>query len=470
MKRIAAILLSISLSLLPAGAQQIQSQWAGKRVAFLGDSITDAGQLKGPNNIYWRQMQDILGITPYVYGISGHKMNQIPGQADKLLKEHGQNVDAILVFVGTNDYNSGTPLGEWFSYDTQPADYNGTVIETPHRTPIFSDETFRGRINCTMRHLKANFPDKQIIFLTPIHRAFAEFGPTNRQPDESHSNKAGIFIDEYIDAIKEAADVWAVPVIDLNSISGLYPLMDVHTRYFRNADKDRLHPNTPGQMRMALAISYQLLAYPASFPKYVALTFDDGPNTVTTPKVLDLLAQYDIPATFFVIGRNIDRKSAKVMLRAKAMGCEIENHTQTHPHLSELPTESIKSEIEATSAAIEKYTGEAPRFLRPPYLDWNAGVASATGLTLVGGYCPDDWDSNQTVQGRIDGVRANIKDGDVLLMHDFANNEDTVEALRTIIPELLDRGFTFVTVSELFKLRWPDGQSPRHEQIYHNVY
>lgn len=470
MKKVLAIFAGIALALLPATAQQIQSQWAGKRVAFLGDSITDANQLKGPNNIYWRQMQDILGIEPLVYGINGHQMRQIPGQADKLLADHGQAVDAILVFAGTNDYNSGIPLGEWYSYDTVSADYNGKFIETPHRSLIFSEETFRGRINITLRHLKTNFPDKQIILLTPIHRGYAEFGPTNHQPDESHSNRIGIFVDEYIKVIKEAANVWSVPVIDLNALCGLYPNMDEHTGYFRKAKTDRLHPNTAGQMRMAWTLACQLTAFPASFPKFVALTFDDGPTTDITPRILDLIAKYDIPATFFVNGNKIDKKSVKVMQRAHDMGCEIENHTITHPHLTTLKPEEVKAEIEKNSEIIEKYTSEAPHYLRPPYLDWNAEVAAATGLTLIGGYCPSDWEPTQTVQGRIDGILTNIKDGDVLLMHDFEGNEGTVKALETVIPELLSRGFTFVTVSELFKLRFPDGQEPRHDIVYHNVY
>ena len=70
-----------------------------------------------------------------------------------------------------------------------------------------------------------------------------------------------------IQAVREIADVWAVPVIDLASISGLYPLVDEQAHYFRNAETDRLHPNTPGHLRMAWAIAYQLLGYPAGFPK-----------------------------------------------------------------------------------------------------------------------------------------------------------------------------------------------------------
>lgn len=459
------------LAALPCGAQQIQSQWAGRRVAFLGDSIIDVHQFGKLNNVFWNDLKDILGIEPHVYGISGHRMDHIPGQADKMVAELGQNFDAIIIFIGTNDYNNGVPIGEWFEYDMQEAIYNGVPITTPHRTPCFDNSTFRGRTNIALSDLKSRFPDKQIILLTPIHRAFFQAGPTNIQPDESHANKIGVFLDEYVRSIKEAGELWSVPVIDLNAICGLYPLMDEYAPYFRNVEHDRLHPNTPGHLRMAWSLAYQLLAYPSYFPKYVALTFDDGPNTIVTPQVLDLLREYDIPATFFVEGKNIDKKSAAVMRRAAEMGCEIENHSFNHPHLTELAPDKVADEIARTSALIEKYTGRAPQYLRPPYLACDSTTfAAVPDLTFIGGYCPRDWDKNQTVEGRISGTLEHITDGDVLLMHDFSTNQDTVEALKTIIPELKARGFTFVTVSDLMALTWPEGTKPRHNQLYHGAY
>ena len=85
------------------------------------------------------------------------------------------------------------------------------------------------------------------------------------QPDESYPNSLGLYADAYVDAVKEAANVWAVPVIDLNSICGLYPNADSHTRYFHDAQSDRLHPNAEGHYRMAKALAYQLSSYPANF-------------------------------------------------------------------------------------------------------------------------------------------------------------------------------------------------------------
>ncbi len=273
-KRFFLILFSALCLAAAASAQPLlPSQWDGKRVAFLGDSITDARQIGTTNDVYWHMLEGILGIRPYVYGISGHRMNQIIGQGERLEREHGQDVDAIIVFIGTNDYNGGIPLGEWYTYSYEQTvaanrQTGRTEVFRKHRELVYDDATFRGRANTTLRWLKTHYPDKQIIFLTPIHRAYAMFSADNIQPPESFANACGLFIEDYIRAVRELADVWAVPVIDLASISGLYPMLDEHAKYFRNADTDRLHPNTEGHWRMAWAIAYQLLGYPADFPQH----------------------------------------------------------------------------------------------------------------------------------------------------------------------------------------------------------
>lgn len=89
-----------------------QHPWQGKRVGYIGDSITDPNCYGDKIKKYWSFLQEWLGITPYVYGVSGRQWNDVPRQAEKLKKEHGNEVDAILVFMGTNDFNSGLPIGE----------------------------------------------------------------------------------------------------------------------------------------------------------------------------------------------------------------------------------------------------------------------------------------------------------------------------------------------------------------------
>jgi hypothetical protein len=116
-----------------------------------------------------------------------------------------------------------------------------------------------------MAFLKANYPDQQIIIMTPIHRAFATFSDKNVQPDENFANDLGLYQDDYVNVLREAASIWAVPLIDLFSISGLYPLEDSHVKYYMNGKTDRLHPNSLGNYRLAKTIQYQLLSLPATF-------------------------------------------------------------------------------------------------------------------------------------------------------------------------------------------------------------
>ena len=286
MKKFAIIvaLLCLTLPVVAKSKAEIKSQWQGARVAYLGDSITDKKQVdKGVNDTYWLYLESILGTESLVYGISGHQWHQIPGQADKLIAEHGQNVDAIMIFVGTNDYNASVPIGQWYTEEVVDVEVSGPkgaksgiVTKRLKRTLIMDDKTVCGRINITMSKLKEAYPTKQIILLTPIHRGDAFLTDRNVQPDEMHANGVGEYVDAYIDVIKEAGNVWAVPVIDLNSISGLYPLAESNALYWRRPSleksettggrrKDRLHPNSEGHLRMARVLAYQLLGYPAKF-------------------------------------------------------------------------------------------------------------------------------------------------------------------------------------------------------------
>lgn len=469
--RLSAIFAALALTVQPSAAQVLpENQWTGCKVAFLGDSITDESQLKWSNNVYWNCLAELLGIEPYVYGISGNRMNQIIPQAERLEAELGQGVDAIFVFIGTNDYNASVPMGEWYEVSERRTFIDGpTEVTRKHRELIYDEDTFKGRTNSVMRYLKTHYPDKQIIFLTPIHRGYAQFGDKLMQPSEDYSNGCGLFIDDYVQAIREAGQIWSVPVIDLYSISGLAPMVDRHGSYFRNPGTDRLHPGTRGHWRLAYTIAYQLLAYPSRFPKYVALSFDDGPNTVTTPKVLDLLDRHGVRATFFVIGQNINDESVKVMQRASRMGCDIENHSYTHSFMSNMDASQLKDEIDRTSDLVERYTGRRPTLFRPPYINHNKLMHDTIDLTFICGLGCNDWEDSTSVETRIKLILDNVRDGDLLLLHDFEGNDKTVEALEYVIPELKRRGFEFVTVPELFEIR---GAEPvaHNGRIYTNCF
>ena len=202
-------------------------------------------------------------------------------------------------------------------------------------------------------------------------------------------------------------------------------------------------------------------------PLAVALSFDDGPNNTITPQVLDLLEQYGIPASFFVIGRNVGDETADVMKRAVSLGCDIENHSFNHPYMSRLTESEMISEISATDSLIVKYVGAEPRFFRPPYIDTNALLHSTVDKTFICGYSCHDWDPAVSAEARVDLVMDHIRDGLIILLHDGSGNQPTVEALKTIIPTLLDRGCRFMTVPGLFEAK---GLTPEpHDGIVYST-
>lgn len=202
--------------------------------------------------------------------------------------------------------------------------------------------------------------------------------------------------------------------------------------------------------------------------KLLALSFDDGPNDETTPKVLDLLEEFKVPASFFVIGQNINDSSAKQMTRAISLGCEIQNHSLTHTFMTELSEEEIAEEIRKTDELIEKHTGTRPWLFRPPYINHNESMHQVIGHTFICGVGCEDWVAERTAQERYETLISQLKDGDIILLHDFVGNDNTVEALRMLIPELQKQGYEFVTVTELFKRK---GITPeKHNgKIYSNV-
>ena len=158
-------------------------------------------------------------------------------------EEHGGEVDAIVILMGTNDFNDGVPIGEWFTEtEEQVMAARGQTqkLETrKKRTPIMDGSTYKGRINIGINRLKQLFPDKQIVLLTPLHRSLANFGETNVQPDENYQNSCGEYVDAYVQAVKEAGNVWGVPVIDFNAVTGLNPMVEEQLIYSIDAGYDR---------------------------------------------------------------------------------------------------------------------------------------------------------------------------------------------------------------------------------------
>ena len=199
----------------------------------------------------------------------------------------------------------------------------------------------------------------------------------------------------------------------------------------------------------------------------IALTFDDGPNTVTTPQVLDILEKEKIVGSFFLIADSITPESAEQTRRAKALGYDIENHSRTHCFMDRMTPEQIREEVRYCTEKIVEITGEAPTFFRPPFIAVNQDMYDNIDLTFICGAGCEDWVPSVSARERAERVLAHAEDGQIVLLHDLPGNINTVEALKIIIPELKKRGFEFVTVSQLFELA---GIQPVRNRLYSNVY
>ncbi len=197
--------------------------------------------------------------------------------------------------------------------------------------------------------------------------------------------------------------------------------------------------------------------------KLIALTFDDGPNTTTTNEVLDLLEQYDAKATFFLIGDNINSESAVSVKRAFDMGCEIGNHSKTHSNMSSMSAEVIKTEIDFVDAWVEQITGTKTTFFRPPFIDVSQSMYDAIDLPFICGIDCQDYMENVSAEARAAYILNGAVDGTIVLLHDAAGNEKTVEALKIAMPQLAAEGYEFVTLSELFARQ---GETPKDYILY----
>ncbi len=191
--------------------------------------------------------------------------------------------------------------------------------------------------------------------------------------------------------------------------------------------------------------------------KCIALTFDDGPSAKYTVKILDILDKYNAKATFFVIGQNAE-KHPEIVLEEFTRGHEIGNHTYSHPNLKNISAEKFIDEINKTQNVIREITGSEPRLFRPPggYLN-NTIVSELHELeysSVLWSWRQDtrDW-ACPSVKRVVNGVLENLQDGDIILFHDYNSKESpTPEALDLILSDLTQKGYRFVTVSQLMEI------------------
>lgn len=182
-----------------------------------------------------------------------------------------------------------------------------------------------------------------------------------------------------------------------------------------------------------------------TIPK-VALTFDDGPSSQYTEKLLDGLKERGVKASFFIIGESI-KENEKIIKRMYDEGHLIGNHTYTHIDLAKTNFSDACKEINDTNKCIEDITGYTPQYIRPPYGDWNNKLLEETDMSVVlWTVDPEDWkDQNADVVAA--RVMKNTRSGDIILLHDIFDS--SVDAALKIVDGLQNKGYQFVTIDKL---------------------
>lgn len=190
------------------------------------------------------------------------------------------------------------------------------------------------------------------------------------------------------------------------------------------------------------------LAPPAP-PKSIALTIDDGPNPTWTPKMLDLLAEHEIHATFFIIGEQV-KEFPKLTRRIADAGHQICNHTETHPiSIADMSKKKVRKEIVEAHDRIADVTGVVPQFFRSPGGNWSKTVLDMVAehdmLPIDWAVDPRDW--ARPGVGRIRRAMLKGKENNIILCHDGGGDRSqTLKALDSVIPKLKKRGLTFVAL------------------------
>lgn len=194
--------------------------------------------------------------------------------------------------------------------------------------------------------------------------------------------------------------------------------------------------------------------------KLIALTFDDGPYSPVTNRILDTLEKHGAKATFFVVGNRVASYKSTVK-RAHNLGCEIASHTWSHKNLTKLSVSEMNSEIKKSVDAITDVTGGNVTLVRPPEGGVNGTVQANIGYPLIMWSVDSmDW-KHRNATKNYNTIVNHVFDGCIILMHDLY--PATAETVEKLVPDLMAKGYKFVTVTELMEAR---GVSMQNGQKY----
>ncbi|MGL6100514.1 MAG: polysaccharide deacetylase family protein [Fusobacteriaceae bacterium] len=190
--------------------------------------------------------------------------------------------------------------------------------------------------------------------------------------------------------------------------------------------------------------------------KLLALTFDDGPNDNSLLKILELLDEYKIKASFFFIGSYIEKYPDET-IKTFNSGHLVLNHSYAHPNLKDATEDEVFLEISKANKVIKNILGVDSKFYRPPY-----GVITENKIKALGRLHMDliswnvdtrDWSNRETLDSVIEITKKQTKPGSIILMHTQPGKMRTYEALKILIPHFKKEGYTFVKLDEILNIK-----------------
>lgn len=195
----------------------------------------------------------------------------------------------------------------------------------------------------------------------------------------------------------------------------------------------------------------------------VALTFDDGPHPTKTAEVIDILNQYGVKATFFDIGNLMEQYPETLKLEVES-GCDVGGHTYSHVNLNELSQEEIINEVTRMEDAFREITGKELQYIRPTYGNANALVRNTVNRPLINWTIDSrDWETRDTDKILEEIYQTDDFDGKIIILHVIYDS--TLEAIKKLVPDLIQRGYQLVTISEMAEAK---GISLKNGKVYYD--
>lgn len=186
----------------------------------------------------------------------------------------------------------------------------------------------------------------------------------------------------------------------------------------------------------------------------VALTFDDGPNPIYTPKILSVLAKYNVKATFFIVGEQA-RQNIALIEEIVAEGHEIGSHTMRHPDANGTPLQQLQNEVLESVALLQNISNQKIKYFRPPYghiSPFYFAACQTHGITMIlWSLDSNDW-KKPPIEQLVKEITRQVQPGSIILLHDGGGDrQNTVEALDKLIPLLKQKNLTLATLSQMYE-------------------